>query len=260
MYERIVARLNELYVAIEDINGELDFNNPARFSKITKLKTQAYKDISDMLEQHTTWLFIFLSGLFIFAYNNHSKSLVQGAPSLNRWDLEGRQIENLVIDEARVQNDYKNDINHWYDERGERNSHAKLMADINNITDRIASGKLSQARVSKEIQKAIKSYAFRERRIIRTSEHRIVELAHYESATNLAKHGYYVEKEWNTMEDDRVRDNPSYASHVDMDKQREYIADPYILVPYGVTQHPGASGIAEQDINCRCWNEYIIVS
>lgn len=258
LYKEINAKLVALYDALEDFQGELNFNSSLRFSKIDELKRKTFEEISQMLDQHTTWLFAFLGGLFIYAHNNHMKSLIKDAPKLDRWDLDSQFID-MYITESELQNDYINEINHEYSIIGERNSHAKLLQDMNVIADGIIYNQMEQRKVNKLIQKAVKQYTNREKRIIDTEGHRIVELAHYESANRLEREGYNVGKEWQTMRDDRVRWNMDEASHVAMQGRRQLLNQAYLLVPFGQTQHPGASGIANQDINCRCWNKYYII-
>lgn len=81
--------------------------------------------------------------------------------------------------------------------------------------------------------------------------HRIMERAKYESAMWAYENGESVNKTWDTMKDERVRDTIK-ASHVAMQGVTVPVQEFFNLVPNGVTIAPLQSGIPEQDIGCRC--------
>ena len=81
-------------------------------------------------------------------------------------------------------------------------------------------------------------------RIMETEAHRDSN----EAAFQTAKAAGATVKTWNTMEDDRVRDTHIYLSGVTVPMDAEF----YSFMG-GSTQFPGQWGIAEEDVNCRCW-------
>lgn len=54
------------------------------------------------------------------------------------------------------------------------------------------------------------------------------------------------------MGDERVRD-----SHAEMEGQKVPIDEPFILPGGAKAMYPGESGVAAEDINCRCFVEYV---
>ena len=58
-------------------------------------------------------------------------------------------------------------------------------------------------------------------------------------------------KTWNTMKDPRVRDTHDY-----LEGMTKPMNEPFYTYTGDSAQHPGAFGVAEQDINCRCWLTY----
>ena len=54
-------------------------------------------------------------------------------------------------------------------------------------------------------------------------------------------------KEWLATQDDRVRD-----THALLDGQQQAIHNPFVNVNGDTAMHPGAFGVAAEDINCRC--------
>lgn len=89
--------------------------------------------------------------------------------------------------------------------------------------------------------------------------HRVFEAAKYESAVYLREmYGIETEKYWQTKEDDRVRDTIK-ASHVAMQSVTIPGHELFDLVPFGKAYAPANSGIADQDINCRCQAIYNVI-
>jgi hypothetical protein len=94
-------------------------------------------------------------------------------------------------------------------------------------------------------------------RIIRTEVGRAREAGHLESAkeiNNSLKQGttnVRMVKTWKTMKDGSVRDQHTKMDGVTVDMDEDFI------LPDGTkTQAPMQSGVASQDINCRCFLKY----
>ena len=85
------------------------------------------------------------------------------------------------------------------------------------------------------------------RRIAETETHRDANAAAYHTA---AKAGATT-KTWNTMMDDRVRDTHQYLQGVSAPMDGSFYS-----FRGGSTLYPGQWGIAEEDVNCRCWLTY----
>ena len=84
-------------------------------------------------------------------------------------------------------------------------------------------------------------------RIAETEAHRDSNEAAYEAA----KKAGATSKTWRTMEDDRVRD-----THFWLDGVSAPIDGEFYNYKGESTQFPGQWGIAEEDVNCRCWVTY----
>lgn len=84
-------------------------------------------------------------------------------------------------------------------------------------------------------------------RIVETESHRDANAGAYETA----KESGATEKIWHTMLDDRVRDSHSWLEGVSAPLDGEF----YNYLGQS-TKYPGQWGIAEEDINCRCWLTY----
>lgn len=82
------------------------------------------------------------------------------------------------------------------------------------------------------------------RRVIETDAHRIYNAALFTGA----KKAGATKKTWCTMADDRVRDTHQYLDGVTIGIDEEFYS-----YKGGHTLYPSQWGIAEEDVNCRCW-------
>lgn len=81
-------------------------------------------------------------------------------------------------------------------------------------------------------------------RVAETDAHRVME----ESSLSTAQKSGAKYKVWHTMEDPLVRDE-----HIPLDKVKVPIKDKFVTWDGYMADRPGAFGIPELDINCRCY-------
>ena len=81
-------------------------------------------------------------------------------------------------------------------------------------------------------------------RIAETEAHRDSNEAAYETARNAGA----TTKVWHTMLDDRVRDTHDYLEGVEVG-----LDDEFYTYLGNKAMFPGQFGVAEEDVNCRCW-------
>lgn len=81
-------------------------------------------------------------------------------------------------------------------------------------------------------------------RVIDTDMHRVYNGGLYHSG----KRAGATTKTWHTVDDLRVRDTHDYLDGITVG-----IDDEFYTYNGDSTYYPGQFGIAEQDINCRCW-------
>ena len=105
-------------------------------------------------------------------------------------------------------------------------------------------------------------------RIVRTETHRVRESGFNDAAAAInetlkqGKSGYVMAKTWNTMEDNRVRPQKQKRktyNHVKMNGVT-IPQDELFKLPSGATgMCPSQTGVAGEDINCRCYLSYDLV-
>lgn len=87
--------------------------------------------------------------------------------------------------------------------------------------------------------------------IARTEGHRVTEEARFQTLEEAQEYGVKVYKRWNAALDDRTR-----IHHIMLDGQTVPMDEPFRVA--GLTaMYPGAFGIPEEDINCRCTFEEV---
>lgn len=113
-------------------------------------------------------------------------------------------------------------------------------------------------------------------RIARTEAHRVREEGNLDAAQELTEKlepaGITMVKTWHTMKDERVRPNRARRTkkgwkysrggkydHQKMEGVQVPINEEFTLPSGAKTQAPGKSGVAGEDINCRCFLSYDVV-
>ncbi len=84
-------------------------------------------------------------------------------------------------------------------------------------------------------------------RIVRTESHRVVETAHYLGYLEVEDQGLETEKQWIATLDNKTRD-----SHASLDGTQIPLKEDFISILGNRAPYPGAFGVAEEDVNCRC--------
>lgn len=90
-------------------------------------------------------------------------------------------------------------------------------------------------------------------RIARTESARVLEDSKYQAFEDLANNeNVQVFKVWHTMGDEAVRD-----THDAMESVKVAYDEDFILPSGAKCQYPKGTGVAAEDINCRCYVEYV---
>ena len=98
-------------------------------------------------------------------------------------------------------------------------------------------------------------------RVVRTEAHKVREQGINDAAVdcseaiNKGKSGLIMVKTWHTGKDGRVRD-----THADMEGVTVLADEEFKLTSGATTLTPGDSGVASEDINCRCYCSYDLMT
>lgn len=129
--------------------------------------------------------------------------------------------------------------------------------------------------MARRISKSLNGDYKKSIRIVRTEAHRNMEAGHHDSASHIDERlrngnsGLRMMKTWRTMKDERVRPNRRYKTksgwksgkpgkynHIKMDGVSIPVDEKFTLPSGAKTLAPGQSGVAGEDINCRCYLSY----
>lgn len=106
-------------------------------------------------------------------------------------------------------------------------------------------------------------------RIVRTEAHRVRESGFNDAASNInealknGKSGYVMAKTWHTMKDNRVRPSKQKRAKYNHIKMEGVTIpqDELFKLPSGATcKAPSQTGVAGEDIGCRCFLSYDLVT
>lgn len=121
--------------------------------------------------------------------------------------------------------------------------------------------------MANRIKKSVEGDYKKAIRIARTETHRVREEGNHDAAVaadevlKTGESGMRMAKTWRTMKDERVR--PAKAKgknrkydHRKMDGVTVLVDEEFVLPSGAKTMAPGQSGVAGEDINCRCYLSY----
>ncbi|HHT7186900.1 TPA: phage minor head protein [Bacillus cereus] len=112
-------------------------------------------------------------------------------------------------------------------------------------------------RLKKELQDDVKKATT----IVRTEGHRVQESAKHDAAEHANKNGVVMGKQWNTLEDERVRPSKGKLGTANHRQLNNKIIEMDELFDDGLSKGPapGLLPAAGSSINCRCFLTYTIL-
>lgn len=110
--------------------------------------------------------------------------------------------------------------------------------------------------MAKRLKGSLEGDATKATRIVRTEAHRAQESAKHDAAVHANKQGVIMLKEWNSLEDERVRHKLT-ANHRALNGKKVPV-DELFKQGTGKGPGPGLMGSPEHDINCRCFLTYTV--
>jgi uncharacterized protein with gpF-like domain len=114
------------------------------------------------------------------------------------------------------------------------------------------------SKMAKRLKTELEGDAVKAMRIVRTEGHRVQESAKHDAADHANNNGVVMMKQWNSLEDERVRHRPiNKADHRKLDNKKSGMDG---LFDDGLSKGlaPGQLPAAASSINCRCFLTYSI--
>ncbi|RAU04230.1 hypothetical protein DEJ55_11140 [Bacillus pumilus] len=132
---------------------------------------------------------------------------------------------------------------------------------VKDINDAIERGFIERERfsdIARRVRNAFDTSYYRATVITRTEAHRVREKATHNKAEEFEQQGIIMEKVWNNVDDERVRQTRK-ANHKALQGQRRKVNEQFDLGNSVTAVAPGQSGSAANDIHCRCFLTYEVV-
>ncbi len=237
-YKRIRGELRRLYDEYE-VDGQLSIDDLRRFKELERLDALTSQIVVAMFKDNEKLIEKILYDIADKTYKESVKLTDSGIVAINkpinakdivRKEVGGRVWVERVEHRASNTNYDVNSLIRAGMERGD--SYTQIARDLK--------GKLAKDNASLN-------------RLVRTEGSRVVEDSKFSTFEEIAKNPKIeVYKVWHTMSDERVR-----SSHQSMEGIKVKFDEEFTLPSGATCLYPKTTGYAEEDINCRCYVEYV---
>ncbi|MDE3837929.1 hypothetical protein C0966_00710 [Bacillus methanolicus] len=242
-----LAKLYEKY----ETGGVLTYAEMAKYDRLRKFLKQidrlldtCYKSLKKLI--YDVLGESYLDGYYLTAWAVETDTLSKLAYSLVSADVITAMIENPISGLTLSQRLEKNRANIIYTIQQE-------------ITQGLVKGETYRT-MANRIKSALEGDTVKAMRIVRTEAHRVKESGKLDAAIHANKNGVIMLKEWNTMQDERVRPGvgkKSGANHRMLDGKKIPV-DKDFNDGLSKGKAPGLLPAAGSSINCRCFLTYSV--
>lgn len=242
----IRKELTKIYEKYE-VDGKLTYTEMAKYDRLTKL----IKQIDHLLRVN-------YNSLKKVIYEVLGESYQEGY-YLTAWAVETDTLSKLAytaIAAETIMAMIENPISGLsLSERLEKNRKEIIYTIQQEVTQGLVQGE-TYGTMMKRLKTSLEGDTTKAMRIVRTEAHRAVETSKLDSATHANKNGVVMMKEWNSVQDERVR-HTKKANHRTLNGDKIPVTEDFVQ---GLVRGKGPSlmGSASHDINCRCFLTYSV--
>jgi hypothetical protein len=258
-------------------NGKLTYDILAKKQQQARFLEEVQQHIDGIAPEIQSEMTKHVGSVYNLSYNGMVEAAALSAPAEVNAALKGLSYVQPMqvkagVDNALINKIMLNDIL----EKNRRSVIYDLKQAINIGLTNGDTVDMTARRISKVLDGDYKKAV----RVARTETHRVREAGFYEGARDFDEQlkstdtNMRMVKIWRTMKDERVRPQRRKkgkggkwstkmghgANHMIMDGQTVLVDEKFTLSDGNVTDAPGQSGIAAQDINCRCFVRYKLMS
>ncbi|APC46495.1 minor capsid protein [Aeribacillus phage AP45] len=249
---KMLAKLYEKY----ETGGVLTYAEMAKYDRLTKFMRQIdrllgirYKHLKSLIYEVLGDSYI--DGYYLTAWAVETDTLNRLAYSAVAAEVITAMIENPISGLTLSDRLEKNRANIVYTIQQE-------------ITQGLVKGE-TYGKMANRIKGALEGDTVKAIRIVRTEAHRAKESGKLDAAIHANKNGVIMMKEWNTMQDERVRpgrgigkkDAKHAADHRMLNGKKIPVENDFVG-KLGKGSAPGQLGHPGEDINCRCFLTYSV--
>lgn len=257
-------------------NGKLTYGILAKKQEQARFLEEVQRHIDRVAPEIRNEMTQLVSSVYNLSYNGMIEAAASSVPSEVSSALKGLSYVQPMQVKSGVDNTLINKI--MLNDVLEKNRKGVIYDLKQAINIGITNGETVDM-VAKRISKTLDGDYKKSVRVARTEVHRVREAGLSEGAKDFdmqlqeADTGMRMAKIWRTMKDNRVRPNVVHkskkgtvtkmghgANHIQMEGQTVLADEQFELSDGNMTDAPGQSGIASQDINCRCFVRYKLVT
>lgn len=236
--------LSGLYEAYEK-NGKVTYEEMAKYNRLLKMESKVKDIIKDMASRNAKTLFADMSLLYSEVYGRLGYAIEKKVGRRLAYGAQKRAKIQALIDAPlsglKLTERLTNNRNAVY-----TNIKAELTRGFVNGD--------SYGKVAQKLTETLDGDVVKAKRIVRTETHRAVTTAEQSSVDHARSKGIRMKKTWMTSKDERVRRSHRHMNGVTVDSDK-----PFELGGGITCMVPGQTGVASEDINCRCLAKYEIV-
>lgn len=246
MLNEIRQQLAGIYERFE-VGGQLTYAEMAKYSRLQSF----YKWIDTLLGTHykslTDVIYDVLGESYLYGYY------------MTAWAVEVETLSRLAystvaapVIKAMIENPI---AGLTLPSRLAKQRSAVVWSIQQEITQGLVEGE-TYSTMAKRVKKSLEIDAAKSMRIVRTEAHRASETGKLNSAEHANKNGVIMVKEWNSSQDERVRQTTK-ADHTKLDGKKIPV-DQSFKQGDGEGKGPGQMNSKYHDINCRCFLSYSV--
>lgn len=236
--------VSELYEAYEK-NGKVTYEEMAKYNRLLKMESKVKDIIKDMASRNAKTLFADMSLLYSEVYGRLGYAIEKKTGRRLNYGAQKRAKIRALIDAPLT--------GLKLTERLTNNRNAVYTNIKAEITRGFINGD-SYGAVAKKLSETLDGDIEKAKRIVRTETHRAVTTAEQSSVDHAKSKGIRMKKTWMTSKDERVRSSHRHMDGITVDSDK-----PFDLGGGVTCMVPGQTGVASEDINCRCLVKYEIV-
>lgn len=237
-YGRIRRELRRIYDEYE-VNGQLSFDDLRKFRELERIDSLTARVLVGLFNDNKKIIDKLLSDTVDRTYKESIKTLDKGLEAITKPIVAKDIVRKEVAGRVWVER-----VDHQA---------GNLNYDVTSLIRAGMERGDSYTQIARDLKKKLAKDNASLNRLARTEGARVIEDSKYSTFEDIAKlDDVIVYKIWHTMSDEAVR-----SSHQAMEGVKVKFDENFTL-PSGVTcLYPKTTGYPEEDINCRCYVEYV---
>lgn len=242
----LLAKMFEKY----EVNGKLTWEQLAKYDRFNKMMGE----VNFIIKTHYSGLYKIITSILGDLYQDGYYMTAYGVEKEARVKLSYSTVRPEVITVSAINPITKLSPRLWAEFE-----HSTLIQKMQQtITRGLVEGS-TYSNMAKNLKNDLGVSTYKAMRVVRTEGHRVSESAKFDAANYADQHGIVTMKRWNSLKDERVRQQPKDAAdHRNLDGKTIRMDETFFDgLSKGLS--PGSLPAPASSINCRCFLTYEVV-